>query len=447
MTRRRSEMATSGQTSWRAGSPLKLARPTFERVMCCLPVRTTIIHPQLRDLLICPRQAGEIYNVTLSSIVRHADMGSTHPSQSNFVTAAFVPNCLTKGCGLIAAGGQHSQIIIRSDDPHSSWAIKETLSGSINNSICIAPSALPSEVPQAIVSNNDNCIAIFDITWASRHLEAARDSTQESDGDDERRPTRSARSAKKSLSRAYRGRSAPALLRRQNLHFDTPINHSSVSPDGKTMVSVGDSTEMFVCDISAANQFSLMTKRPCAQDASFSTSWSRDSRTFAIASQDCSVAFYDVRNLDRPINRFRTSAPARLVKHSGASHELTAFSEQYDVVHVIDSKTVEHLGQLTIDPGASTAPLRPGLSLAEERDALAAVCPEGISPQAWIDGLSQYTNGLEFDSVTDCDAAVNIVGLDWSPDGEALYVASLSGVCEYRVDQAARQSAVHFELL
>lgn len=83
-----------------------------------------------------------------------------------------------------------------------------------------------------------------------------------------------------------------------------------------------------------------------SNDASFSTSWSRTGDTFAVASQDGVVTIFDRRRL-LPMKTFQThqrgsSGAARVVKYSQGPHELMAFSEQKNYIHVVDARTYEY---------------------------------------------------------------------------------------------------------
>lgn len=50
----------------------------------------------------------------------------------------------------------------------------------------------------------------------------------------------------------------PELEYIDKARFDTPINHTSVSPDGRSMVAVGDTNQVFVFDINAHGQHTLI---------------------------------------------------------------------------------------------------------------------------------------------------------------------------------------------
>ncbi|OCF36577.1 hypothetical protein I316_01828 [Kwoniella heveanensis BCC8398] len=90
--------------------------------------------------------------------------------------------------------------------------------------------------------------------------------------------------------------------------FKVATNHSSLSPDLKTMVSVGDSTDVNVFEvIDGGREFRKIAVYEAASDAGFSTAWSKDGRKFAVASQDGQVTIWDHRS-SRPLAIFHTTA-------------------------------------------------------------------------------------------------------------------------------------------
>nr|XP_019001991.1 uncharacterized protein I203_05127 [Kwoniella mangroviensis CBS 8507]OCF65452.1 hypothetical protein I203_05127 [Kwoniella mangroviensis CBS 8507] len=93
--------------------------------------------------------------------------------------------------------------------------------------------------------------------------------------------------------------------------FKVATNHSSLSPDLRTMVSVGDSTEVSIFEvIDGGREFrKIATDNLCviaATDAGFSTAWNKDGRKFAVASQDGQVTVWDHRS-SKPLAIFHTS--------------------------------------------------------------------------------------------------------------------------------------------
>lgn len=70
-----------------------------------------------------------------------------------------------------------------------------------------------------------------------------------------------------------------------HLVFDTAINHSSVSPDGRWLVAVGDTNEVHLLQAQSDGTFLPYHRFEASKDASFSTDWSSTGDKFAVASQ------------------------------------------------------------------------------------------------------------------------------------------------------------------
>ncbi|KAM6490571.1 hypothetical protein JOM56_013914 [Amanita muscaria] len=299
------------------------------------PASVHITHIQLRDLVLCPREPGIVSYVHEKGIIEH-DIYSPHLPPRLVATPDFRPNTLAALCIpdtndiLYAAGGQDADLhfsyhsIYRSSSSESStssplshtsrrrrsrppssskqlWSFSKHLDGcSINNSVVLSLNLSRSNEsavePRAIVSNNDNSIKFFDVplrTTGSKHLKDLRQ---------------------------------VGLLR-----LNVPINHTSLSPDGRTVLSVGDSSEVFLHHISGSSRLTstpiatLTLPKPQglpfwlpqnALAASFSTAFSADGAKFAVASQEGIVAVWDVRST-KPMKVFQTDNSAGLGPAAG----------------------------------------------------------------------------------------------------------------------------------
>ncbi|BEI91660.1 uncharacterized protein CcaverHIS019_0404800 [Cutaneotrichosporon cavernicola] len=188
--------------------------------------------------------------------------------------------------------------------------------------------------------------------------------------------------------------------------FKLAVNHSSLSPDLRTMVTVGDSTDVFLHEVLDGGQnFRRIGVYNAATDSGFSTSWSRDGRRFAVASQDGQVTVWDHRS-SRPLAIFhtqpqgsrysdlddRTMDPpvgsqsgleaARVVKFSpeGASRDLLVFSEELTRIHIVDARTFQtHVCVEVPFEVASAAP------------------PPSRRPRRGVDGGLYGISGIAFD--------------------------------------------------
>jgi len=190
------------------------------------------------------------------------------------------------------------------------WNIDTRMEGTINNSVLLTSMSLAtshesSVEPRIGISNNDCTFRLYDIPMRVHN---------------------------------NRRRVIPV----GEVRFDVPINHctpssspsltkltvscvASISPDGRTLLSVGDSNKVYFNRISGTSSrvdFSHITTLtlpspifPASSSysssstsslaASFSTAFSADGSKFAVASQEGVVAVWDVRST-RPLRTFHT---------------------------------------------------------------------------------------------------------------------------------------------
>ncbi|KAI0697614.1 hypothetical protein BC835DRAFT_1270119 [Cytidiella melzeri] len=376
-----------------------------------VPAKVTIGHIQLRDLVICPHEHGTVLYPQQKSIVEHdtAKPSAVTPSHDlertqnprRIVDLPFVPNSLSAlvhpetGETLLAAGGQDAELHLSLHGPPTSrlggtvdesqsryfgrqrWKSEVALEGSsINNSVLLTSLSLTgsnesSAEPRVVISNNDKTVKFFDV--------AVRTTKHASEG------------------------GAKRFSLAGQLQLDVPVNHSSISPDGRTLLSVGDSPDVYLHRITggAHVRFSQMTKLSLSPyissfpsytyglfspytsnppvPASFSSSFSANGSKFAVASQEGVVVVWDVRStkplkvVETDKNRLGTSAGrgwasgmatgwiyespwdwgrgqgrapgwgVRSVKFSprGVGREVLIFTEHTSLLHVMDARTFE----------------------------------------------------------------------------------------------------------
>ncbi|KAI0052340.1 hypothetical protein FA95DRAFT_1483919 [Auriscalpium vulgare] len=351
----------------------------------------TIGHVQLRDLVVCPDERGVVNYVHEQSIMERNIMQPSLPP-TPLVNLAFTPNTIASlhipdsDERLLAAGGQDAELhlSIHSKRPSTSdghqlatrprsttrtrrlWQYDSSLTGSINNSVLLTSLSLTrshesSSEPRVAVSNNDCTVKFFDVNV---------------------RGSKGVDGPPKRISEAG------------TLRLDVPVNHSSISPDGRTLLSVGDSPHVYLHGLTGGAR---ITFTPLAQltlpsfdhaspyisstgPASFSTAFSASGTKFAVASQEGMVAVWDVRSrkpmkvyqTDRsraPAGRHATGAASgymyedadawdwtrpgnmqapgwgvRNVKFSPVGHggrEIMTFTEHTSLLHVVDATTFE----------------------------------------------------------------------------------------------------------
>ncbi|KAH6913483.1 hypothetical protein BKA70DRAFT_1370005 [Coprinopsis sp. MPI-PUGE-AT-0042] len=341
------------------------------------PANVLIGHVQLRDLIICPKEAGIVNYVQRRAIVEQ-NLRSPGSPPRTVADLGFTPNSLTSlpiGTNdvLLAAGGQEADIHISYHTPSSNpgqtlksvWSINEALAGSINNSVLLTSLNLTtsnqsSVEPRIAVSNNDCTVRFYDVPIWSKELRKARRNGRVLDSEC------------------------------GSLKLDVPVNHSSISPDGRMLLSVGDSNKVYFHSITGGGRitFSPIVTLPLppvntapfhstsSLAASFSTAFSANGMKFAVASQEGMVAVWDVRST-KPMKVFQTDksrgistatgngnatgwlsddpwewaransrAPGwsvRNVKFGGSSggKEIMTFTEHTSLVHVVDASTFE----------------------------------------------------------------------------------------------------------
>ncbi|KAK7031165.1 hypothetical protein VNI00_013580 [Paramarasmius palmivorus] len=333
------------------------------------PAQTYIGHVQLRDLIICPRERGLVNYVHQQSIVEQ-NLNAPSSNPHTLVDLNFTPNTLSSlqipdtQQTLLAAGGQDAEIHLSLHD-HSSprrktvWQTEEHLHASINNSVLLTSLNLARSnesgiEPKIVISNNDCTVKFYDVPI----------------------------------------RAQPDIRETGSLRLSVPINHSSISPDGRTLLSVGDSSKVYLHRISGGSRLDfshIMTLQIPPPDrspltypststslaASFSTAFSTDGTKYAVASQEGVVAIWDVRST-RPLKIFQTDksrmpsggghwsdgllsddpyewtrgnskAPGWSVRNvkfgnggsSGIGREIMTFTEHTSFLHVIDARTFE----------------------------------------------------------------------------------------------------------
>ncbi|KAI8352902.1 WD40-repeat-containing domain protein [Blakeslea trispora] len=207
---------------------------------------------------------------------------------------------MASGYGYWAAGGQKGDLTLKDTNSDYQVSITTAPGFTINNGLCF--SQLNGEV-RLLVSNNDASIRIY---------------------------------------------SVPDLDIIDTLDFRTAVNHTSVSPDGRKMITVGDDNRVQLFNVTSLGHYELVTTMAVSRDANFSVAWNRSSDKFAVSSQDGSVHVWDIRSRS-PLAKFSglhssiTKGAARCVKFSQTGAiDLLAFTEHVSHVHVVDARTFDN---------------------------------------------------------------------------------------------------------
>ncbi|PKA52946.1 Katanin p80 WD40 repeat-containing subunit B1 like [Apostasia shenzhenica] len=117
------------------------------------------------------------------------------------------------------------------------------------------------------------------------------------------------------------------------LPFSWSVNNTSVSPNGKVLAVLGDSTECLIAD---ANSGKVVSTLKGHLDYSFASAWHPDGCILATGNQDQTCRLWDVRKLSESVAVLKGRIGAiRGIKFS-TDGRFMAMAEPADFVHVLD---------------------------------------------------------------------------------------------------------------
>ncbi|KAH9798290.1 WD REPEATS REGION domain-containing protein [Citrus sinensis] len=121
----------------------------------------------------------------------------------------------------------------------------------------------------------------------------------------------------------------------KHFSFPWPVNHTSLSPDGKLLVIVGDNPEGILVDSQTGKAIMPL----CGHlDFSFASAWHPDGRIFATGNQDKTCRVWDVRNLSKSVAVLKGNLGAIRSIRFTSDGNFMAMAEPADFVHVYDAK-------------------------------------------------------------------------------------------------------------
>ncbi|ESW20649.1 hypothetical protein PHAVU_005G003900 [Phaseolus vulgaris] len=269
-------------------------------------VKSTILHFQLRNL-VWATSKHDVYLMSQFSIMHWSSMtckssevlnvsGHVAPSEKH-------PESLLEGFThtqvstlavrekLLVAGGFQGELICKHlDRPGVSFCTRTTFDdNAITNAIEIYTS--PSGAVHFTAANNDSGVRDFDME-------------------------------KFQLSNHFR--------------FPWPVNHTSLSPNGKLLLIVGDNPEGVLVDSQSGKTVVNLSGH---FDYSFASSWHPDGMTFATGNQDKTCRIWDMRNLSKSVAVLKSNLGAiRSIRYS-SDGKYVAVAEPADFVHVYDVKS------------------------------------------------------------------------------------------------------------
>ncbi|KAG5555627.1 hypothetical protein RHGRI_006318 [Rhododendron griersonianum] len=118
--------------------------------------------------------------------------------------------------------------------------------------------------------------------------------------------------------------------------FPWPVNHTSMSPDGKLRIIVGDDPEGMLVDSGTGKMVASLVGH---LDFSLASAWHPDGLTFATGNQDKTCRIWDARNLSKSVAALRGNLGAIQSIRYSSDGRFMAMAELADFVHVFDAKS------------------------------------------------------------------------------------------------------------
>lgn len=255
-----------------------------------------INHWQLRDMLKL-HPDGVVY-----SDINRLNIYNLKTKKRNVLldNIGFQPTALTQYKDITIIAGNKGQLEILGKTHQ-----KETIGNTINNAVQVY-----GDPPKLMVCSNDGTIKILDLE---------------------------------------------TLKPVQILHHHCPINNCEVSPDGKMLIAVGDTTNVFAYYWDG--EFQKYDVFRSVTDAGFKVSWNRLSTLFAISTQDGFACVWDIRFEEkliklRSIQYPQTKGAVRVVEFSKKGNlDLLLFTEHANYFHLIDCRNFERRQNICIEGG------------------------------------------------------------------------------------------------
>ncbi|XP_048323542.1 uncharacterized WD repeat-containing protein C2A9.03 [Ziziphus jujuba] len=295
----------SGESSEKECKPTKKGGNYYEFWQNTRSVKSTILHFQLRNL-VWSTSKHDVYLMSHFSIIHwsslrckktevldvsgHVAPREKHPgsllegfTQTQISTLAVRDN-------LLIAGGFQGELICKYlDRPGVSFCSRTTYDeNAITNAVEIYD--WPSGAVHFMASNNDCGIRDFDMERFQ-------------------------------LSKQF--------------SFPWPVNHTSLSPDGKLLVIVGDNPDGLLVDSQTGKTIMPL----CGHlDFSFASAWHPNGLVFATGNQDKTCRIWDARNLSKSVAVLKGNLGAIRSIRFTSDGQFMAMAEPADFVHIYDAK-------------------------------------------------------------------------------------------------------------
>ncbi|XP_024386756.1 uncharacterized WD repeat-containing protein C2A9.03 isoform X2 [Physcomitrium patens] len=255
-------------------------------------VKSTIVHFQLRNL-VWATSKHDVYLMHSYSVMHWSPItrkGTEVLNVAGPVDPALEISTMCVKRNLLVAGGFQGEMVCKNlDRPGVTYCAKITHDeNAITNAIDIYDDC--SGAVRLMSSNNDSVVRVFDCNNFSV------------------------------LSRFY---------------FPWAVNHTSVSPDSKSVIVVGDNAEGILADSQSGKVIATLRGH---LDYSFASAWHPDGRVFATGNQDTTCRLWDNRYLGSSLAVLKGRIGAiRSIRFTGDGCFMV-MAEPADFVHVFDTK-------------------------------------------------------------------------------------------------------------
>ncbi|KAL6957475.1 hypothetical protein U1Q18_001272 [Sarracenia purpurea var. burkii] len=170
----------------------------------------------------------------------------------------------------------------------------------------------------------------------------------------------------------------------KHFRFPWPVNHTSLSPDGKLLIIVGDNPDGILVDARTGKTVMPLVGH---LDFSFASAWHPDGLTFATGNQDKTCRIWDARNLSKSVASLKANLGAiRSIRYT-SDGRFMALAEPADFVHVYDAKNGYEVEQ-EIDFFGEIS----GMSFSPDTESL-FIGVSDVPPQWLFFGVSDGTYG------------------------------------------------------
>lgn len=296
-------------------------------------VKSTIVHFQLRNLVWATskhdvyvmyhyainhwsplqRNLAEVLNLGGPILPTHEEICWAPPPP---VERVQISTMCAKG-ELLVAGGFHGELVCkRLNSPGVAYCSRITSdNNAITNAIDVFETSSGSL--RLMTSNNDSMVRVFDCNTF-------------------------------------------AILGRHE--FEWPVNHTSLSPDGKLVLVVGDDPEGLIADSQSGKKVASLKGH---LDFSFSSAFHPNGQIFATGNQDTTCRLWDLRYLKSSLLTLKGRIGAIRSIRFTADGRFMAMSEPADFVHIFDTKQ-EYKQSQEIDLFGEVA----GISFSPDTEAL-----------------------------------------------------------------------------